>query len=63
MVDLNGVLLDDTARGEECLLRTPMGRFGDPGEWLGAAVFLASIAAQLPILFVDGGYGAGGVNH
>src|SRR5205085_8847060 len=39
---LNAQLLDDTERGRELLMRTPMRRFGRPEEVVGAAVFLAS---------------------
>jgi len=59
-------LLIGTARGEEVLLRTPMGRFGELDELVGAAVFLASDAASFvtgSILNVDGGYLASGVNQ
>ncbi|PWU17137.1 MAG: D-mannonate oxidoreductase [Verrucomicrobia bacterium] len=49
-----------TARGEAILTRTPMGRFGEPRELIGAAVFLASSAASGFVtgaeLVVDGGY-------
>ena len=40
--DLNKALLDGTPRGQELLLRTPMRRFGNLQELVGAAVFLAS---------------------
>jgi NAD(P)-dependent dehydrogenase (short-subunit alcohol dehydrogenase family) len=42
---LNQKLLDQTERGREFLLRTPMKRFGQVEELAGAAVFLASDAA------------------
>ncbi len=64
--DLNQKLLDGTARGQELLLRTPMGRFGQVEELVGAAVFLASRAAAFvtgQILAVDGGFLASGVNQ
>src|SRR5437868_4097112 len=38
---LNAKLLDDSERGRELLMRTPMRRFGRPEELVGAAVFLA----------------------
>jgi NAD(P)-dependent dehydrogenase (short-subunit alcohol dehydrogenase family) len=64
--DLNAALLDGTARGREFLLRTPMGRFGQLEELVGAAVFLASDAASFVaghVLTVDGGALASGVNQ
>ena len=63
---LNQKLLDETERGREFLLRTPMKRFGKVEELAGAAVFLASDAASFvtgEILVVDGGFLAGGVNQ
>ena len=64
--DLNSALLDGTARGKEFLLRTPMKRFGNLEELVGAAVFLASDAASFvtgQALAVDGGFLASGVNQ
>jgi NAD(P)-dependent dehydrogenase (short-subunit alcohol dehydrogenase family) len=64
--DLNASLLDGTARGREFLVRTPMGRFGNVEELVGAAVFLASDAASFvtgTLLVVDGGFLASGVNQ
>ncbi len=43
---LNQKLLDETDRGREFLMRTPMKRFGNVEELAGAAVFLASNAAS-----------------
>ncbi len=63
---LNQKLLDETARGREFLLRTPMKRFGKVEELAGAAVFLASEAAGFvngEVLVVDGGFLASGVNQ
>jgi NAD(P)-dependent dehydrogenase (short-subunit alcohol dehydrogenase family) len=63
---LNQTLLDETGRGREYLLRTPMKRFGKVEELAGAAVFLASDAASFitgEILVVDGGFLATGVNQ
>jgi NAD(P)-dependent dehydrogenase (short-subunit alcohol dehydrogenase family) len=63
---LNAALLDGTARGQEFLLRTPMARFGQLEELVGAAVFLASDAASFvtgQAIIVDGGVLASGVNQ
>ncbi|HJP92129.1 MAG TPA: glucose 1-dehydrogenase [Pyrinomonadaceae bacterium] len=63
---LNQKLLDETERGREFLLRTPMRRFGNVEELAGAAVFLASDAASFvtgEILVIDGGFLASGVNQ
>ena len=63
---LNQKLLDETPRGQEFLLRTPMGRFGNVTELAGAAIFLASDAASFvtgEVLVVDGGFLASGVNQ
>ena len=64
--DLNAKLLDGTARGAEFLVRTPMGRFGQLEELVGAAIFLASEAASFVtghLLAVDGGILVSGVNQ
>jgi len=63
---LNQALLDETPRGRELLVRTPMKRFGRVEELVGAAVFLASDAASFvngEVLVVDGGFLASGVNQ
>lgn len=63
---LNQKLLDETDRGREFLLRTPMKRFGQVEELAGAACFLASDAASFitgEVLVVDGGFLASGVNQ
>ena len=62
---LNRELLE-SARGDELLMRTPMGRFGQVDEIVGAAVYLCSDAASFTtgqILVVDGGQLASGVNQ
>ena len=59
-------LLSGTSRGEEILLRTPMKRYGELEELVGAAVFLASDGASFvtgSTLAVDGGFLASGVNQ
>ena len=64
--ELNAALLDSTPRGQELLMRTPMGRFGRTEELVGAAVYLASDAASFvtgQTLVVDGGFLASGVNQ
>ena len=64
--DLNANLLDNSERGREFLLRTPMRRFGKTEELVGAAIYLASDAASFvagEIITVDGGFMASGVNQ
>lgn len=64
--ELNAQLLDSTPRGQELLMRTPMGRFGKTEELIGAAIFLASDGASFvtgQTLVVDGGFLASGVNQ
>jgi len=63
---LSEKLLVGTGRGNEVLMRTPMKRFGELDELVGAAVFLASDAASFVtgvVLPVDGGVLASGVNQ
>ena len=64
--DLNGAIVSGTLRGEEMLMRTPMARFGEADEMIGAALLLASPAASTFLtgqcVAVDGGYLASGVN-
>lgn len=63
--ELNSKLLNGTERGREILLRTPMNRFGQPDEIVGAAVLLASDGASFitgHCIAVDGGFLASGVN-
>jgi len=64
--ELNAQLLDSTPRGQELLMRTPMGRFGKTEELVGAAIYLSSDAASFvtgQTLVVDGGFLASGVNQ
>jgi NAD(P)-dependent dehydrogenase (short-subunit alcohol dehydrogenase family) len=63
--DLNAALLD-APRGQEFKLRTPMKRFGQIEELVGAAIFLAADASAFVtghVLAVDGGFLASGVNQ
>jgi NAD(P)-dependent dehydrogenase (short-subunit alcohol dehydrogenase family) len=63
---LNAKLLDGTERGRELKLRTPLARFGQVEECVGATVFLASEAASFvngEVIAVDGGFLASGVNQ
>jgi gluconate 5-dehydrogenase len=56
--ELNAALVKDAAFSDWLVKRTPLGRWGDVEELIGAAVFLASDAASFVtghILFVDGG--------
>lgn len=64
--ELNAELLDGTERGKEFLLRTPMKRFGQLPELVGAAIFLSSESAGFVtghVLAVDGGFLASGMNQ
>jgi NAD(P)-dependent dehydrogenase (short-subunit alcohol dehydrogenase family) len=63
---LSEKFLMGTPRGQEVLTRSPMKRFGELEELIGAAIFLASDAASFvtgTLLAVDGGYLASGVNQ
>jgi NAD(P)-dependent dehydrogenase (short-subunit alcohol dehydrogenase family) len=60
--ELTRGLVEDEGRSAAILGRTPMQRWGNPGDVAGAAVFLCSEAARFitgAILPVDGGYAAG----
>lgn len=57
--DLTRPLVEDPARSAPILARTPLARWGTPGDVGGVVVFLASDAARFvtgAILPVDGGY-------
>lgn len=63
---LNADLLDNSLRGKELRMRTPMGRFGKTEELVGAAIYLASDSSSFVTgqsLVVDGGFLASGVNQ
>jgi NAD(P)-dependent dehydrogenase (short-subunit alcohol dehydrogenase family) len=63
---LNQQLLDASERGKELRMRTPMNRFGQTQELVGAAIYLASDTSSFvtgEILVVDGGFLASGVNQ
>jgi NAD(P)-dependent dehydrogenase (short-subunit alcohol dehydrogenase family) len=63
---LNADLLDNSPRGKELLMRTPMGRFGKTDEVVGAVLYLASDASSFvtgQTIVVDGGFLASGVNQ
>jgi len=58
LTEMNRSLHDDPAFNERICLRTPAGRWGDPKELAGSAVFLASSASDYingQIIYVDGG--------
>ena len=57
--DMNAPLVADAEFSAWVAARTPVGRWGEPSEIAGAAVFLASGAADYVtghVLFVDGGF-------
>jgi NAD(P)-dependent dehydrogenase (short-subunit alcohol dehydrogenase family) len=59
--ELTRGLVEDEGRSAAILRRTPMQRWGEPGDVAGVAVFLCSEAARFitgAILPVDGGYSA-----
>jgi NAD(P)-dependent dehydrogenase (short-subunit alcohol dehydrogenase family) len=63
--EMNNGIVMGTTRGQELLTRTPMRRFGNPEELVGAAVLLASDGASFitgQCISVDGGFLASGVN-
>jgi NAD(P)-dependent dehydrogenase (short-subunit alcohol dehydrogenase family) len=58
LLDSNG---EPTARGRAVLAHTPMARFGDPADLLGAVVWLASPASRFVtgiVIPIDGGFSA-----
>jgi len=59
--EMNAALIDDPEFSAWVARRTPAGRWGEPAEIAGAAVFLASSAAAYVtghVLYVDGGFSA-----
>jgi NAD(P)-dependent dehydrogenase (short-subunit alcohol dehydrogenase family) len=62
--DLNRPLIEGTLRGAWLKQHTPLGRFGDADELVGAAIYLLSPAASYTTgetIIVDGGFLAKGV--
>ena len=61
---LNRRLIEGTARGQWLRDHTPLARFGEPNEVVGAAIYLISPASKFvtgTVLVVDGGFLARGV--
>ncbi len=59
LTEMTRPLLEEPARRDLFLSRIPMGRFGEPRDLVGAAVFLASRASEYvtgQVIYVDGGY-------
>ena len=59
--EMNAALIADAEFSAWVAQRTPAGRWGEPPEIAGAAVFLASRAADYVtghVLYVDGGFSA-----
>jgi 2-deoxy-D-gluconate 3-dehydrogenase len=57
--DNTEALRNDSVRSQQILARIPAGRWGDPEDFVGPAIFLASDAASYvhgTILTVDGGW-------
>jgi NAD(P)-dependent dehydrogenase (short-subunit alcohol dehydrogenase family) len=57
--ELNVALQTDEERSAVIVGRTPLGRWGEPGDLVGAVLFLASDASAFVTgqsLYVDGGY-------
>jgi NAD(P)-dependent dehydrogenase (short-subunit alcohol dehydrogenase family) len=66
LTPMNSKIVVGTARGSEIIMRTPMNRFGQLDELVGATIFLASDAASFvtgTILPIDGGVLASGLNQ
>jgi len=62
--DLNRPLIENTPRGDWLKAHTPMQRFGDAYELVGAAIYLASPSASYTTgetIIIDGGFLAKGV--
>ena len=57
--DNTEALRNDPTRSEQILARIPAGRWGEPGDFAGPVVFLASDAAAYmhgTVMLVDGGW-------
>jgi len=62
--DLNRPLIEGTERGKWLQAHTPLGRFGDAEELVGAAIYLLSLSASYTTgetIIVDGGFLSRGV--
>jgi len=62
VTDLNAKLWEDPTMRGWVENRTPAGRLGQPGDLIGAAIFLSSAASDFmtgQVLYVDGGFNAG----
>lgn len=63
---LNRARIEGRPRGDNSLVRTPMGRFGDPEELVGAAAYLCGRDASFVTgtdIVVDGGFLAAGITE
>lgn len=59
LTEMNTALVNDPVRSEQILVRIPAGRWGDPEDLVGAALFLASPASDYVhgiTLPIDGGW-------
>ncbi|MEI8632565.1 SDR family oxidoreductase [Vibrio sp. PP-XX7] len=57
--EMTQVFYDDPAWRAQMLEKIPMRRFGEPGDLLGAVLFLASDASRYmtgQVIYIDGGY-------
>jgi len=60
--DLTQWMFDDQAFYKNFLVRIPIGRLGEPEDFIGAVIFLSSKASDFmtgSVVYIDGGYTAG----